>query len=116
MIDIAEGRSPQRGIRSSDDNTLGIDIKTLPLSKACSVFQDTGFIITNPPYGKRLGDQQQAEQVYKDMAGLNSQFPGWKLLVITDHSGFESFFGEKADSCREISNGAIPSYFYSFEL
>jgi len=50
------------------------------------------------------------------MAGLERRFPGWKISVITDHSGFESFYGKKADSCREISNGAIPSFFFQYEL
>jgi putative N6-adenine-specific DNA methylase len=49
------------------------------------------------------------------MAELARGFPGWKLGVISDHPGFESHFGRKADSVREITNGAIPSYFYEYE-
>ncbi len=128
LRDIAEGREPQRGIRSGQDGKAAdIDLKVLPMNKACSPFTasespDTapqGFIITNPPYGKRLGDTAQAENIYKEMAVLSEgsgRFAKWKLAVITDHSGFESFYGKKADSCREISNGAIPSYFYQYEL
>jgi len=117
LRDIAEGRDPQHGIRSKND-AQGIDFKVLPMKEAASPFEgeDAGFIVTNPPYGKRLGDQAMAEEIYKEMAGLNSRFPGWKLAVITDHSGFESFYGKKADSCREISNGAIPSYFYEYNV
>ena len=74
-----------------------------------------GYIVTNPPYGKRLGDPAASEQIYREMAALRGHFPGWKLAVITDHPGFESFFGTKADSCREMSNGPIPSYFYQYE-
>ena len=116
LHDIAQGRDPQRGIRVSDGNPLGIDFKILPMLEAKCDFSDAGFIMTNPPYGKRLGDQGAAEQTYKDMSGLAQRFPGWKLAVITDHSGFESFYGKKAESCREISNGAIPSYFFQYEL
>jgi putative N6-adenine-specific DNA methylase len=74
-----------------------------------------GFIITNPPYGRRLGEPETAEAVYHEMSGLAGHFPGWKLGLITDHPGFESHFGRKADSCREITNGAIRSYFYEYE-
>jgi len=74
-----------------------------------------GFIITNPPYGRRLADTETAEKTYAQMRTLASRFPLWKLAVITDHSGFESFFGKKADSCREITNGAIRSYLYQYE-
>jgi len=116
LRDIAEGRLPQRGIRSTDSKAFGFDIKALPMSQAVSPYSDSGYIVTNPPYGKRLGDQTMAEGIYKEMAGLQQRFPGWKLAVITDHSGFESFYGKKADSCREISNGAIPSYFFQFDI
>jgi putative N6-adenine-specific DNA methylase len=74
-----------------------------------------GFIITNPPYGRRLGEPETAEAVYHEMSGLAGRFPHWKLGLITDHPGFESHFGRKADSCREITNGAIRSYFYEYE-
>ena len=131
LRDIAEGKTPQRGIRPSDSK-LGIDIQVLPMSKTGARHQISddanqngarhhfdqpeGYLVTNPPYGKRLGDQAMAEQIYKEMGGLEQRFPGWKLAIITDHSGFETFFGKKADSCREISNGAIPSYFFQYEV
>jgi len=84
----------------------------------CDEFRDNdprGFIVTNPPYGKRLGDKQESERIYAGMASLAESFPGWKLAVITDHPGFESFFGRKADSCREITGGPIPAFFYQYE-
>ena len=115
LHDIAEGRKPQRGIRSPEEK-LPISIKAIPMKEACSPFEDVGFLVTNPPYGKRLGDPALAEQTYKEMEGLGKRFKGWKLAVITDHSGFESFFGKKADSCREISNGAIHSYFLQYDV
>ncbi|MDR0501816.1 MAG: class I SAM-dependent RNA methyltransferase [Treponema sp.] len=128
LHDIAEGKNPERGIRPSDGKNLGIEFKTLPMSKALppaynvqsqANFKDSnpsGYLITNPPYGKRLGDQTEAEKTYSEMNILGQAFSGWKFALITDHSGFESFFGKKADSCREISNGAIPFYFYQYEL
>jgi putative N6-adenine-specific DNA methylase len=137
LHDIAEGKPPQRGIHSTDGKNLGIDLKVQPMTKAHSPFESlestqdikasvsspksqapnpSGFILTNPPYGKRLGDPVAAEQIYKDMAGLEQRFPNWKVAVITDHSGFESFYGKKADSCREISNGALPSYFFEYSI
>ena len=115
LRDIAEGRMPQKGIRSAG-KTTAMELKVLPMTEARSSFSDAGFLVTNPPYGKRLGDQSQSEQIYREMGNIGQRFPGWKLAVITDHNGFESFYGKKADSCREISNGAIPSYFFQYEL
>jgi putative N6-adenine-specific DNA methylase len=98
-----------------------LQVNNLPMAKTQPPFavvegsEPCGFIVTNPPYGKRLGDPQISQRVYREMNALSRNFPGWKLAVITDNPGFESFFGRKADSCREISNGPIPSYFYQYE-
>jgi putative N6-adenine-specific DNA methylase len=108
-----------------DINRLDIEIlhppffKAVPMEETRSPYilddKEQGFIITNPPYGKRLGDKETSEGIYRDMAGMAQRFPGWRLVLISDHPGFESFFGKKADSCREITNGAIQSYMYQYE-
>ena len=95
--------------------TTAVELKTLPMQKAHPPLTDTGFIVTNPPYGKRLGVPADSEKLYGEMAALRQHFPQWKLAVITDHPGFESFFGKKADSCREIQGGPIPACFFQYE-
>jgi putative N6-adenine-specific DNA methylase len=130
--DMVVGRAPVDGIRLSGE-TLPVaglagavagtmsgeflpQVKCLPLEEARPPFAEaaSGAIITNPPYGKRLGEPGDAEACYAAMSGLGQYFGGWHLAVITDHPGFESFFGHKATSCREITNGAIPSYFFQY--
>jgi len=94
------------------------EVKTLSLHAArppLDAIGDGGFIVTNPPYGKRLGSPEASEQTYREMGVLARRFPGWKLAVVTDHSGFESFFGRKANSCREITSGPIPSYIFQYD-
>jgi putative N6-adenine-specific DNA methylase len=132
--DLACGRIPQQGVRLGAETAAGgaalPEIRVLPMKNAhASVIlpsasapspqagdgPEKGFILTNPPYGKRLGSPEEAEAIYGEMAGLCRGFPGWKLALITDHPGFESFFGKKANSCREITNGAIPSYFFQYD-
>jgi putative N6-adenine-specific DNA methylase len=119
LRDLVSGKAPVRGIRSAEDSgTAGMPaLKVLPMRAARTPFgADAGFIVTNPPYGKRLGDQASSERTYGEMAALREGFPGWKLALITNHPGFESFFNRKADSCREISNGAIPSCFFQYDV
>jgi putative N6-adenine-specific DNA methylase len=96
------------------------DLRQLPMEEACASpdcgdTEPPGFIVTNPPYGKRIGSPEDAEAVYGGMEVLEKHFPGWKLALITSHPGFESFFGRKADSCREITNGAVPAYLFQYE-
>jgi putative N6-adenine-specific DNA methylase len=95
--------------------TAPVALKTLPMREARLPTSDLGFIVTNPPYGKRLGAPADSEKLYGEMAALRRHFPQWKLAVITDHPGFESFFGKKADSCREIQGGPIPACFFQYE-
>jgi putative N6-adenine-specific DNA methylase len=119
--DLSRGETPERGIRQSmyppeDPARQSLpDIRAIRMKDVRAPWDEPGFIITNPPYGKRLGDPGMAEKTYGDMADLRRRFPGWTLALITDHPGFESFYGRKADLCREITNGAIPSYFFRFE-
>jgi putative N6-adenine-specific DNA methylase len=87
--------------------------RTLPMNEARGT--GGGFIITNPPYGKRMGDAAAAESGYRQMASLADNFPGWKLALICDHPGFESHFGKKADSVRELKNGAAETWLYEYE-
>jgi putative N6-adenine-specific DNA methylase len=77
--------------------------------------EEEGFIITNPPYGIRLGDVTDAEKIYQEMGMLRSHFSGWKMSVITDHPGFESHFGKPSSSVKNITNGAVRSFLYEYE-
>jgi putative N6-adenine-specific DNA methylase len=119
LLDIAGGKNPQHGIRRQSEKSQLINLKTIPAREACpSIFPNhdsSGYIITNPPYGKRLGSPEQAEQTYREMSTLGRHFTGWQLVLITDHEGFESFYGKKADSCCPVSNGAIPSYIFLYD-
>jgi putative N6-adenine-specific DNA methylase len=74
-----------------------------------------GYIITNPPYGIRIGETEEAEARYTEMAALGKAFSGWKLALICNHKGFESHFGRKADSCRAIKGGVVDTWLYQYD-
>jgi putative N6-adenine-specific DNA methylase len=116
----SEVRGPQSGGEAPPSGQPGLsslpELRVAPADDPGGIpAEAAGFIITNPPYGIRLGEPAEAEAAYREMAILSRNFPGWKLAVITDHPGFESHFGRKADSCKEITNGAIRSFFYQYE-
>ena len=90
-------------------------ITGLPMQKAKPEDDSCGVIVTNPPYGKRLGDTETSERIYGEMAVFVRNFPNWKLAVICDHPGFETFFGRKADSCNEIKGGQNELFFYQYD-
>jgi putative N6-adenine-specific DNA methylase len=116
--ELARGETPAPGIRREPRLPWLPEFRVLPMKAARAPGgpgEDPGFIVTNPPYGKRLGEVSDAEATYREMADIGERFPRWKLALISDHPGFESHFGRKAGSCREITNGALGAYFYEYE-
>lgn len=71
-------------------------------------------IITNPPYGERLLDIQNAEKLYKIMGERMPKLPGKKYFVICPNDDFESRFGRTADKRRKLYNGMIKCQLYSY--
>lgn len=73
-----------------------------------------GFIITNPPYGERIGELKEVEELYKDMGDTFERLSDWSYFVITSHTGFEKFFGKKSDKNRKLYNGRLLCYYYQY--
>ncbi|HOO70900.1 MAG TPA: class I SAM-dependent RNA methyltransferase [Spirochaetota bacterium] len=73
-----------------------------------------GFIITNPPYGERLGEKDEVEALYRDMGAVLSRLDSWSLFILTGHERFERIFGRKADRNRKLYNGPIKTYLYQY--
>ena len=75
---------------------------------------DYGCIITNPPYGERLGEQQEIEELYGILPGVLGGFPTWSHYLITSHPYFEAIVGRRADRRRKLYNGRIECTYYQF--
>ena len=73
-----------------------------------------GTIVTNPPYGERLGTQKEAERLYKDMGVKFQSLAPWQVYVITSHPSFERLYGKRADKVRKLYNGMLPCYLYQY--
>ena len=73
-----------------------------------------GTIVTNPPYGERLGTQREAEALYREIGEHFRGLSPWQVYVITSHPGFERFYGRKADKVRKLYNGMLPCYLYQY--
>ncbi len=73
-----------------------------------------GCMITNPPYGERLGDDPVVRQLYKEMGQMARRLPTWSFFVITAHPSFERLFAKPADKNRKLYNGRIECHFYQY--
>ena len=67
-----------------------------------------GRIVTNPPYGERIMERREAEELYEKFGVAWNKFPeGWKLFLLSSHTEFERTFGKKADKKRKLYNGML---------
>ncbi|MCQ2413447.1 MAG: class I SAM-dependent RNA methyltransferase [Clostridia bacterium] len=73
-----------------------------------------GTVVTNPPYGERLGTVAEAEKLYRDIGRHFRELAPWQIYVITSHEQFEKFYGRRADKVRKLYNGMIPCYLYQY--
>ena len=75
---------------------------------------DDGMIITNPPYGERIGEISQAEEIYRGMASLFTDFPGWQIGVITNQKKFQECIGKYANLLKSIKAGNLDTTLYIY--
>lgn len=64
-------------------------------------------VITNPPYGERLGDEAAAIEIYRAMGRVFSPEAGKRYGIITPQEDFSDYFGRAADKTRKLYNGMI---------
>lgn len=73
-----------------------------------------GFIITNPPYGKRLEEEEDMPALYREIGEAFSHLDSWSFYLITAFDQAERYLGRKADKNRKIYNGMMKTYFYQY--
>lgn len=71
-------------------------------------------VLTNPPYGERLGSLDEAAELAGVLGARWEKHPGSGLYVITADMEFESHFGTRANRRRKLYNGMIPCQVYMY--
>lgn len=90
-----------------------IAFQKLPVQEASSK-KKNGVIICNPPYGERMGEEREVEQLYKDMGNVFESLNNWSYFVLTSHQAFQKHFGREADKNRKLYNGRLQCYYYQY--
>ncbi len=76
-----------------------------------------GTIVTNPPYGERLGAGDDLEALYKHMGdSFKQKFSGYTAWVIAGERALANVIGLRASRRHPIFNGAIECRFLRFDL
>jgi len=106
-LDAARGNAAEAGIQDWIDFSCQKAQDRTP-------FAPKGYLLANPPYGKRLGTEEEALNLIKDLGPMRDTFiqAGWGMGFITDKEGFGDIFGLQPASIHHLRNGADEQWFH----
>ena len=79
-----------------------------------SPYSELGTVVTNPPYGERVYDRDEAEKCYNKLGKAMRAHDGWSFFVITAAKNFQKVFGKKCDREKKIFNSNKECRFYYY--
>ncbi len=76
-----------------------------------------GLLICNPPYGERLGDEQETAELYKKFGeSLKAHFIGWKAAMIISNPELGFRLGIRSQKPITLYNGALECKLLRFTI
>ncbi|HJA90620.1 MAG TPA: class I SAM-dependent RNA methyltransferase, partial [Candidatus Jeotgalibaca merdavium] len=76
--------------------------------------KEYGVIVSNPPYGERMDDQESVERLYKEMGDVFRPLETWSKYIITSDLLFEEFYGQRATKKRKLYNGRLRTDYFQY--
>lgn len=107
MIELAQNNAQEAGFGEL------LQFKQMQVSDFTTK-KEYGVIIGNPPYGQRIGEQEEVFEMYKSMGKALLKYDTWSMYFITADENFENHFGKKATKKRKLYNGRIRTDYYQF--
>ncbi len=106
MIAIAKKNSEEAGV----DDAIVFHVGDVHAQR----FEDYAIIITNPPYGERLAEREEAEALHDSLGKMMARHKTCSFYVYTALPGAEKRFDKKADRTRVLFNGPIKARYYQY--
>ena len=111
-LDLAKRNAEQAGV------TAAIAFEQVAVADFGS-HHKYGCVVTNPPYGERMGEKKEAEAVYGDLGRLARRLDTWSVYALSAHKGFEAIFEEASGRTgqvrrRKLYNGPIQCTYYQY--
>jgi 23S rRNA (guanine2445-N2)-methyltransferase / 23S rRNA (guanine2069-N7)-methyltransferase len=76
-----------------------------------------GLVITNPPYGERLGERAEMPQLYRALGdALRARFSGWRAAVLAGDVELGRAMQLHAEKRYALYNGALETVLLTFDL
>ena len=108
VVDAAKENAEEAGV---DDCIV---FKKADASKLRPIGEN-GIIVTNPPYGERIGEEEEIRQIYDGFNRFFKENPDWSLFMITtDKEAEEKVMGREANRRRKLYNGRLETCYYQF--
>lgn len=73
-----------------------------------------GVLLSNPPYGERLGDEKEVRLLMNGVGKAFRALPDWNAYILTALPDFERYFGKTADKKKKLFNANLVCGFYSY--
>jgi putative N6-adenine-specific DNA methylase len=78
---------------------------------------DSGYLLCNPPYGERLGADDDLGAFYKLLGDvLKQRFKGWTAFVLSGNKELARHIGLKSAQRVPVYNGTLPCQWLKYEL
>ncbi|HEX3846209.1 MAG TPA: bifunctional 23S rRNA (guanine(2069)-N(7))-methyltransferase RlmK/23S rRNA (guanine(2445)-N(2))-methyltransferase RlmL [Steroidobacteraceae bacterium] len=78
---------------------------------------EPGLVVTNPPYGERLGTDSELRELYTELGSvLKERFSGWEAAVLTGNAPLGKALGLHAKRAHRFYNGAIECRLLRFDV
>ena len=111
------GRAVEAAIENAAEAGVDdcIEFKKMNMAKLTAE-EEGGIVITNPPYGERIGEKKQIEAIYSAYNEFYRKNPTWSLFMVTTDKEVENkIFGRPADRRRKLYNGRLEVCYYQFQ-
>lgn len=112
----------KRVIQMAKDNARNagvlqfIDFKVQPIAVAEAPVEK-GLIVSNPPYGARIGDEDNLKDVYRDLGfTLKNRFQGWDAWILSGNKDLLQEMKLKSTRRHYLFNGNIECRFLKYEM
>lgn len=74
-----------------------------------------GVLISNPPYGQRMADFRDLNDVYRALHQMFRKKRGWSIYILTADKKFPDYFKRaRPDRVRKMYNGRIEVNYYQY--
>jgi len=111
MMKMARDNASRAGVQDV------VDFQTADVTQVSAPIETAGLLITNPPYGERLGDEAAVALLYEKIGeNLLEHFDGWKAAVLAANAEFGRRMGIHSYKQYRVDNGSLACLLLLFDI